>query len=233
MKYAIFADVHANYAALKAVFEHININYGPAINYYLFGGDAVGQGPHPNEVCTLLRGKRNLIGIKGDNDVALLKNLTTGLDKDIVDTIAWTSQILTKENRRFLDKLEEYVGIHSDGLEILLVHGSPDNLISGEIYQNIIAEDAKRIFDKTGADILLTCHTHTPFVRQFDARLLINVGSVGQPRDRDPRACYVFLDTETRQVTFHRVAYNITLTAESARRAKLPESFSERLYYGW
>lgn len=233
MKYAVFADIHANYAALRAVFDSINITYGPAINYYLFGGDAVGQGPHPNEACTLLRTKHNLIGIKGDNDSAVLTGNKTGLDGDTAATIEWTRSVLTPENKKFLEKLDEYKGLESDGLEILMVHGSPDNLKGGEVYPNVTVEDTKKMFDKTGSDIILTSHTHMPFVRQLDGKLLINVGSVGQPRDRDPRACYVFIDTQVRQVTFHRVAYNITLAADAMRRLRLPESFAERIYYGW
>ena len=87
MKYAIFGDVHANYAALKAVLDHINITYGPAINFFIFAGDAVGQGPHPNEVCTLLRSRRNLIGVKGDNDAAVVSGNRTNLDADATATI--------------------------------------------------------------------------------------------------------------------------------------------------
>ena len=233
MKYAIFGDVHANYAALKAVLDHINITYGPAINFFIFAGDAVGQGPHPNEVCTLLRSRRNLIGVKGDNDAAVVSGNRTNLDADATATIEWTRSGITKENRHFLDGLQDYAGIQSDNIEILVTHGSPDNFKTGEVYQNVSSEDMKRLFDKTGADILLTAHTHIPFVKQLDNKLIINVGSVGQPRDRDPRACYVFMDTATRQVTFHRVSYNITLTADSIKRAKLPDSFAERIYYGW
>ncbi|QQG40002.1 MAG: metallophosphoesterase family protein [Candidatus Aenigmatarchaeota archaeon] len=233
MKYIAFADVHANHAALRAVMDHANITYGPAINFYLFGGDAVGIGPNPNDVCTILRSMRKLLAVKGDHDRAIIENDVANMDTEAAQTLEWTSRTLTPENRRFLEKMEEYVGLKSDGLEVLLVHGSPENLKTGEVYANVTSAQMQTMFERTRADIILTCHTHMPFVRQWEDKLLVNVGSVGAPRDKDARACYVFLDTETRQLNFHRVPYNINMVVDSMKRAGLPSSLAERLYYGW
>ncbi|HDI02761.1 MAG TPA: metallophosphoesterase, partial [Candidatus Aenigmarchaeota archaeon] len=208
MRIVIFSDIHANLPALERVLESIRDKYGNP-DYMLCAGDLVGIGPFPNEVCSVLRKIKNLICVKGDFDQAVIDGNLKGFDPILGDTIRWTREVLTEENMDFLFDLDGYRAIKLGGFNVLLLHGSPEDYLTGKIVKMEPLENLQRYFESTNADIIVCGHGHIPFFKEFNGRYVINPGSVGQPKDNVKKACYVFMDLATREMVFERVDYNI------------------------
>jgi len=209
-------------------------------------GDIVGYGPSPNECCDLLR-ERAVTAIAGNHDAAAVRAAEAERFNPLARAaIAWTRTQLTPENLDFLAGLPRERRI--DGLS--LVHGAPVHHF--EYIMDV--SDAQRAFERTGDALTLVGHSHVaevyyqdPGGRTFQQRLLhggridivpefryiINVGSVGQPRDRNPQASFAVYDSEASAVHVLRVAYDIDRVRERMARAELPEPLSERLAAGW
>lgn len=210
MRIAIISDLHANATALEAVLQDIEKR---EVDEILCAGDLVGYGPHPNEVVKRIRTLK-IRSVQGNYDDAVANaRLACGCDYPneqsmAVGTasLAWTIEQLDTGNSEFLRRLPPTLRLRAGNLELLLAHGSPRRL-NEYLYEDAPEEQLKELFREAAVDVLIVGHTHQPYHRQINGQHLINAGSVGQPRDGDPRACYVLAEFHTEpQVKIVRVS---------------------------
>ena len=241
MRVAVISDIHANLHALTAVIAEVDGERPDAI-WCL--GDLVGYGPRPNECCSTVRTRADL-GLVGNHDLVVLGQVdVTEFNPEARRAVAWTQGVLNDDSRRYLAGLRPQAT--ADGVE--LYHGSPRNAV----WEYVLDTEAiQAAFSHSNAKVILIGHSHIPIVAHLtghdvqaahapesteadlgDGRLLLNPGSVGQPRDGDPRAAWLLLDLDDGRVWFRRVEYEVTRTQEEIRGAGLPEALAERLAFG-
>lgn len=242
MRVLIISDIHANLSALEAVLA----SAGPYDAVWCLG-DLVGYGPDPNDCIELVRSLPNLLCLIGNHDQAALGTIPlTRFTRDARETAAWTSQVLTPENAAFLRSLPAKItaGVFT------LAHGSPRQ----PVWEYVLDQhSADRNFDFFDTDFCLVGHSHLPLVfrrspddphaspvplrwgetNPLSPRMIINPGSVGQPRDMDPRSAYAVLDTDTLTWEPRRVSYDVAQVQLRILRAGLPERQALRLIGGW
>jgi diadenosine tetraphosphatase ApaH/serine/threonine PP2A family protein phosphatase len=245
MRYLILSDIHSNLEALDAVLADAPRD---AFDRVLVLGDIVGYGADPNPVVDRVRALGPDMMIRGNHDkVAAGVESAESFNHAARDAAVWTFDTLRPENRDFLVGLPE--GPIDDDL-VEICHGSPDD------EDEYIFEPVDAIESLRGAR-LTPCffgHTHVPIAYwlssdRFDVivapsdaetqialepgrRYLVNPGSVGQPRDGDPRACYAIYDSETQVLTWRRVSYDVAATQQKIVEAGLPEGLARRLAVG-
>ncbi|MGB8646699.1 MAG: metallophosphoesterase family protein [Anaerolineae bacterium] len=245
MRILLISDIHANIVALDTVLKQADGAYDKI--WCL--GDIVGYGPAPNECVERLR-NLGVESLAGNHDWAVLDKLSVeDFNSNARRAILWTQDVLRGENRDWLTALLEW-GKRPE-YDLTLVHGSPRHPIWEYILTTATATENLSYFDTR---ICLFGHTHVPNLfyqagenkrinPQYLAageplsltqhtKYLLNPGSVGQPRDRDPRAAYAILDLDTRTFTPWRVEYNIAETQKAMEKARLPHPLIERLDYG-
>lgn len=229
MRIAIISDIHSNLEALQAVLNHIKLQ---RIKTILVAGDLVGYCANPNEVIQLLQ-KEKAVMIAGDHDahVLTLKDLSW-FNEFAQQALIYTNRVLTKENKAFLKTLKETYETTVDGRKIFMVHGSPDDHLKEYVYAKTPDPTLLAMLNKAKADILILGHTHQPFVRRISGRLVVNVGSVGQPRDYSPDSEYCILDPKYMQATIQRVKYDINTASKKIVSAGLPRYLADRLFEG-
>jgi predicted phosphodiesterase len=242
MHIAIISDVHSNLDALESVLRDIKRR---GLNRILFLGDAVGYGPDPNNCVALLKRECEVL-LAGNHDRAVTGMTEIEYFNEFARVaILWTVETLTEENKRFLAALPASKVFQTKTGDIFLVHSTPKE---PELWHYLLTlRDAEINFNYFNQRICLIGHSHVPFVIERDLsgdmtvykdrtvlkdglRYIINVGSVGQPRDGDPRACYAIMDINS--ITFVRVDYNIKSTQKKMAAAGLPEPLIKRLEYG-
>lgn len=243
MRYAIISDIHANLAAFSAVLDDIE-RLGGAEKVWCLG-DVVGYGPDPHECIELLR-QTNHVCVAGNHDWAAIGKIDTAeFNPDAAVACLWTAQQLDSTDVEYLKSLPLVI---QEG-DFTLVHGSPRE----PIWEYLISTSlAKENFACFKSQFCLVGHSHVPLLfsydedgacssRQFRAnvwlalgrdRLIINPGSVGQPRDGDPQASYAIYDSETRLVRLYRVAYDVHFTQDRMENYGLPRRLVARLSYG-
>jgi len=222
MTVALLSDVHANLVALEAVLRVL-----PPVEAIWVMGDTVGYGPDPADTLALLRERGALI-VTGNHDRAV----ATGQGLELFNPVARAAaeahrSWLRAEERDLLASLPLTIA-PSAGWE--LCHGSPRDPLWEYVFNTRIAAAA---MTATTASRCCVGHTHVParFVTG-DGKLMVNPGSVGQPRDGDARAAYALLDVATASVEFHRVEYDVRETQRRMRARGLPEALAERLRFG-
>ncbi|MCH9030815.1 MAG: metallophosphoesterase family protein [candidate division Zixibacteria bacterium] len=237
----LLSDVHANLEALKAVFSDMEKQ---KIDVSHFLGDAVGYGCDPN-ACVGLIDKNCDIKIIGNHDFGALGIESAESFNELARTsLEWTTSEITKRSLATLAEFKLEAKIDN----IHLVHASPKNPESWEYILGV--EQAKEQFEGGGSWVTFLGHTHIPAFFSVDKsgtvsqktlmeaeldedkRYIINVGSVGQPRDRDPRCCYLTFDTESRYLRFHRIDYDISAAQRRMEALGFPKMLSERLALG-
>ena len=242
MRFAFISDIHANLEALESVFEDIDKS---KIDEVICLGDIVGYGANPNE-CVELVAKRCPITLLGNHDIAAV-NLANTHNFNIHARIAieWTSQALTEANKSFLSALPTKKTLDS----LTLVHATPYE--PNMWYYITSLEEAAFNFQFFNTRACLVGHTHIPMVVTLEGeeicthldkkicfkdkdrmRLLINTGSVGQPRDRDPRSSYGIFDTKEESFCIQRVSYDYTKTQSKMKKIKMPDFLVNRLAEG-
>lgn len=221
MQVAVIADIHSNLSALEAVLEEVG-----HLPIYC-AGDVVGYNPFPNEVVTLLK-ERMAVSILGNHDQAVISGDTSWFNPIAADAIAWTAGELTPGSRDYLRTLPK-----TYENAIYMVHGSPKSPLEEYVYGDAPDYQLLEMFDHTRRDIIVLGHTHVPFIKRLAGRLVFNPGSVGQPRDGDPRASCAVLDTEEKEVEIIRVEYDIDAVARAILDRGLPQPLAMRLYGGW
>ncbi|MFX0124379.1 MAG: metallophosphoesterase family protein [Candidatus Hodarchaeota archaeon] len=247
---AVISDIHANIVALEAVLSDIRRNF-PEITEYLCPGDLVGYGPNPSEVIDRLISETKFTAVtKGNHDHAIggggrdIANFNRYIDKfnrHAQEAIKWQAQILSPEEKTFLYQLpsSRTVSQKNKQISISIIHGSPQYPLDEYIRPNTPAQkDLFPFMELFEIGILLLGHTHIPFVDKSKSSetgldlLMCNPGSVGQPRDKDPRASYAVLDLENFSAEIIRVDYDIDEVAKKISTVGLPEFLSERLHKG-
>ncbi|HEX7319591.1 MAG TPA: metallophosphoesterase family protein [bacterium] len=241
MKAAIISDIHSNLEALQAVLKDIKKRRIKSI-YCL--GDLVGYGANPNE-CIAIVSQESDATIAGNHDYAAVNKTDISTFNPVAaEAIRWTQKKLTEDSKKILSKLPL---THSTG-DLLLVHGSPNK---PEQWHYLFAlDDFHHQFSAFMEQLCFVGHSHIPsavfqdtnsytdFLRENPfpllkkRRYIINVGSVGQPRDLDPRASYAIYDGNNDSLEIIRVEYNIPLAEQKIVKAGLPEVLAERLSAG-
>jgi diadenosine tetraphosphatase ApaH/serine/threonine PP2A family protein phosphatase len=239
MRLAVLSDIHANLAALDAVREDL-----PDVDETWVLGDIVGYGPQPNQVIRALQalGARSVMG---NHDGAAIGTVDVSwFNPEAAAAIEWTAGVVDENARAYLAALPE---VRRDG-ELTAVHGSPRDPTWEYVTGPQVAAANLRAFDTR---LCLHGHTHVPVIFRADeerievvpatpdaplrldaGRALVNPGSVGQPRDGNPAASYLLLDTEAGTAEFRRVRYDVARTQNLMREAGLPTRLVERLSYG-
>ena len=233
MRIAVFSDIHGNILALNQVLEDIE-KQGYDRVFCL--GDLVGYGPHPNRVIETINesGIQTIMGNydegvgyeRGDCGCAYV---TDEEKQDGKKSIEGTTNKVTPKNKETLRTLHHKIEITANGYKILLVHGSPRR-INEYLYEDRPERSLTRMLESIDADILVCGHTHKPYHRIVNSIHIINDGSVGKPKDGDPRACYAVIELdETIRVEFRRVEYPVASVANEIIKAGLPRAFADAL----
>ena len=256
MKIALFSDIHANLPALEAFFNDVDKHRPDAI-YCL--GDLVGYNTWPNEVIKAIRERRiptiagnydQGIGLASDDCGCAYK---TDAEKDMGKvSIAFTNSIVNADERLYLRTLPAHIKlefqINGGKLNLLLVHGSPRK-INEYLFEDRDEKSLLRIMQQAGADIMCFGHTHKPYHRVLTEQTdegthfhhAINIGSVGKPKDGNPKGCYVLLEIDAESsvqkkdsihVEFIRFDYDIEKAAKAIEESSLPDEYAAMLRLG-
>lgn len=240
MRYAVFSDIHSNLESLERAFAQLSLE-----DVVVSLGDAVGYGPNPNECLAMLRGRARH-AVLGNHDLAATEGFGIEYFNDAAaEAIRWTQGVLDAPGREWLNTL----GYELRFPEFLLVHGAPVR------YFDYILDKrrAAAAFAATDAPVIFVGHTHIAqhWVQEPNGsvghrhaqrggeltldpakRYIIDVGSVGQPRDANPNASFVFYEPERNRVEWVRYAYPIAQVQRKIREAKLPPYLADRLAAG-
>jgi predicted phosphodiesterase len=242
VRYAIIADIHANLAAFTAVLDDISRRGAVAELWCL--GDIVGYGPDPHQCIELLR-QYEPICVAGNHDQAAIGKLDIAyFNPEAAAACRWTARQLSLDDIRYLESLPPVV----QRGKFTLVHGSPREPIWEYLLSTHQAIENLSYFESV---VCLVGHSHVPLIFEFsqagcslseltdgavltlaDNRLIINPGSVGQPRDGDSRASYAIYDAETGLISHYRVPYDIGITQSKMTEHGLPHGLIQRLSYG-
>ena len=224
MKIALISDVHSNLPALEAVLAAIR---RLGIKRVLNAGDNTGYNAFPNETLAMLAGQ-GVETIKGNHDMACISGDFTRFTADGALAEEWNYKNLTIQSSDYLMGLSEHLDLKIEGLKVAVHHGSPGN--PWEYVRDYMVSGL--LLEKVKADVLVLGHTHWPYAIRVNGGLVVNPGSVGQPRDGNPAASYLLFDGVLRRLTFYRVAYDWLTAAAKIRAAGLPDTLAQRLEHG-
>jgi putative phosphoesterase len=233
---AVFSDLHGNVAAGEAVLAAIEAAAPDAVSCL---GDLVGYGAFPNETTELMLTRR-IATIMGNYDDGV------GFDRDDCgcaykdkdeaargqQSLMWTRRVTTEENKAYLRSLVPEIRFEAEGVRFRLVHGSPRRM-NEYLFEDRDPRSLERIAQMADCEVLVFGHTHIPWVREIGGVLFVNDGSVGRPKDGDPRAAWALLTARAGQpvaVEIRRVPYDAVRMAEAIRAAEgLPDHFARDL----
>ena len=240
MRYAIVSDVHSNLESLRCALSLMS-----ADDALVSLGDMVGYGPNPNECVAILR-ERCAHAVLGNHDLAATENFGVEYFNEMArEAIVWTQRVLDEPSRQWLSGLPYELRLP----EFLLVHGAPV-----QYFEYILDKrTAGQAFGRTDAPLVFIGHTHIAeyWVQEPDGKIglkhmqhggelilepgrryIVDVGSVGQPRDLNPQASFVFFEPDRRRVQWVRYDYPIEAVQEKIRQAHLPVYLADRLQVG-
>ncbi|MBN2413247.1 metallophosphoesterase family protein [candidate division KSB1 bacterium] len=241
MRYAIISDIHSNFIALEQVLERI---HSEKCDQIICLGDIVGYGPFPNECIELVKMKSDIV-IAGNHDHAAAGLLETDhFNIYAKKAIEWTITALTEENKKYLQTLPLYEYTN----DAFFVHSTP--MIPERWGYILTPHQAKLNFDYFDQQICFIGHSHLPVIFSYNSKrepemiydpelkfdnnmkYIINVGSVGQPRDHSSQAAFGIYDTEKKSYKILRVSYDVYTIQKAMMSLDFPEFLIERLKYG-
>lgn len=234
----MISDVHGNADALKAVLET-----APRHDHVWFLGDLVDYGPEPHVVVDIVKELKPGVIVMGNHDYAVAFNTDCNCAQELHDLSVYTRvnisyKLLSKEQIEWLKTLRHRVKLELFSERVYAVHGAPRNPLYGYLKPGLPAEVLEDMLTESSfalkprpveADYVLVGHTHTPTAIRIGKVQVLNPGSVGQPRDGDPRASYAILDTDTWSFTIHRVEYPIDKVIEKLKALNLEQEMLQRL----
>jgi len=243
MRVLVISDIHANLTALETVLA----DAGPVDETWCLG-DVVGYGPDPNEVVERLRDIPNLSIILGNHDVAVLGQMDYAVfNTEARKSLLWQKKSVTASNLLYLESLPQDTLVCKN---VTMAHGSPRDPVWEYILNTLVA---RLNFEAFETSYCFVGHSHIQCMFQLDMvkdrvsldiprqdvvmelcpRAILNPGSVGQPRDRDPRSSYAIFDPDAETWQARRVEYDVESVQERIRAAGLPEKHALRLAEGW
>jgi len=228
MKIAFISDIHSNIHALEKVMEEIEKE---GVNKIICCGDIVGYNAFPSECLRVVKEKVDA-SVLGNHDYATITGNTGWFNEYGVAGIRYCRSVLSDEEIEFLKSLHTHLYLDADGLDIYVTHGSPRDEIFEYVFPDVSDKLLLQFAEIADADVLVFGHTHIPMERRVNDKIFLNPGSVGQPRDGNPMSSYMIFDTESREATFKRVAYNIDMASKSILEKNLPRFLAQRLYLG-
>jgi putative phosphoesterase len=231
---AIITDIHGNLAAMQTALARIA---ELSIERIYCGGDLVGYGPNPNEVCALIQ-ERGMPTIYGNYDYAIARDeedcgcaYVTPHDRELGrQSVAWTLEHTDRAAKDFMRGLPFDLRFLLGSMDVHLVHGSPR-----KVNEYLFEDKPARLYERLAAAerdrVLVFGHTHKPWVHEYGGVLFVNCGSVGKPKDGDPRGAFAVLRAaaDSVDVTIERVAYDAAAVAEQVRTGGLPAEYAEKL----
>jgi putative phosphoesterase len=232
---AVITDIHGNLPALEATLDVID---QIGVDGIYCGGDLVGYGPHPNEVCRLIE-EREIPTIYGNYDFAIARELAdcgcayvTPDDRELGQrSVAWTLAHTDQRARDFMFALPFDLHIKLGERRIHLVHGSPRK-VNEYLFEDKPARLYERLAAAEKSDVLVFGHTHKPWIREYGGVLFVNCGSVGKPKDGDPRCAFAILELDETggvRASIERVPYDAEAVAREVEAAGLPGEYAEKL----
>ncbi|MFP3853431.1 MAG: metallophosphoesterase family protein [Anaerolineales bacterium] len=235
---AIFGDIHANLPALDAVLSDME-SLGLDDRYCL--GDLVGYGTEPNAVISRIR-ELAIPTLMGNYDQGVGNSsddcgCAYRTDEDKArgkKSIAWTNEQTYPDNKQYLRELPQEISFALGEYSVMLVHGSPRR-VNEYLFEDRPDRSFERLLDDTGVDVLICGHTHIPYHKVLPSgRHVINAGSVGKPKDGNPRACYLVLSSVESELDarFVRVPYDVERAARGIEQSEMPDAFAEMLRQG-
>jgi len=228
MKIAFLADIHSNIHALTEVLKKIDLI---GVDNIFCCGDIVGYNSFPKECIEILIDNK-IKSSKGNHDKAVVDGNTSLFNEFGIAGVNLDRELLDEDEINFLDLLPNNKKFESDNVKFYIAHGSPrDNLYeyvlpwSSENYLKEISMDVE-------TDVIVLGHTHIQMEVDVDGKLFLNPGSVGQPRDSIPKACFMVFDTNVKKAEWYRVSYDIDAATKANMKNNLPVYSSKRLYLG-
>jgi putative phosphoesterase len=216
MKVGLIADVHGNSPALRSVLAALR----DRVDSILFMGDLVGYYPFVNE-CVDAWDSDQIIGVLGNHDKILIDCLAQGREPDDLYCDRYGSALkrclrrLSPKACELLASWPQIRSLHLEDVSATMFHGSPWMPLEGRVYPDFMEWER---FENCSEEIILLGHTHYPMIKKWCGKVIINPGSVGQPRQRSGAAEYAVLDVAKRSVVFERAPYDVSSVVEDARR---------------
>jgi putative phosphoesterase len=223
---AVISDVHSNLEALNRVLEKIKVQ-----DMILDAGDIVGYNAKPNQCIETLR-KKKVKSVLGNHDHACITGDTESMNPIAAEAVEWTRRHLSVASMAFLRKLPEKLELVHMGKRIVVMHGSPMEPMNDYVFPWVSDRILEKCLDMAKADILVLGHTHVPFVKKLDGKLVVNPGSVGQPRDHRREASHAIIDEKAMEAGIIRTEYDIIKVSNEITGADLPVFLAERLFQG-
>lgn len=237
MRVALLSDIHSNLHALEAVLKHLEtVSYDKLVVL----GDIVGYNAYPSECLALVKDHADL-ALLGNHDAAALDlDQAAGFNDFARAGAIYSSDTLTREDRAYLQSLAPRADVTWNGMTFTFVHAS----CRDPLHEYVFPSGAPDMLDwlthhlpDSAPRLVAQGHTHvpmffTPTARRANPLYLLNPGSVGQPRDGDPRAAWALFDTDTRTPTFERTPYAIEDAARAIEHRRLPQALATRLFAG-
>jgi putative phosphoesterase len=224
MKILVVSDIHGNHSALAAVLDSV------AHDVLVCCGDLVVDYPFPEECVALIRDKASYVCC-GNNDHAVAfgekpsehvsarwRHYASALDK----ATELTAALMIPGAKRYLKELPRECRFTLDDIRFYVNHTVPDMPLNYYLDMDSAATELERCYRDVPADIILTGHTHVPYLKRVGNRIVLNPGSIGEPRDRDPRASFAIIDTHTGCIQLGRLAYDITEIAIATKASGFP-----------
>ncbi len=241
MRYAIFSDVHSNLEALEAV---VSACKKEAIDKYFCAGDVIGYAASPNKCVEIVR-QLTMITVAGNHDWAAVNLFfLDSFNSDARESLLWTQRALTSESKLFLESLTP---VYRNN-ELTLVHATLNNSREFNYLQDVSSAEESFVLQDTSVCFLGHTHIAGIFVSDSKGKVnyseqavlnlsqgnkyIVNVGSVGQPRDTDPRAAYCIYDTQKKTIKIKRVVYDVKSARNRIIEAGLPSALGNRLLTG-